>query len=191
MARKPKKDLGSVLAEANSAEPIEKPKRTRRKADAGWPCTAEQLIEERDKKGLSWRQVAINLDLGNPGAARSAYSELTGKHHSESGAVKQRAKKGTMTRGGKKVSNPNWNDDSDQDEIIERLTDASIVVRRTIYGMTHEEEVWVWRVRKLFFDGKEEDGPLCVELTQGHPGEKSGRGLPTRSFRVADIVSVR
>lgn len=198
MARKgkTKKDLGSVLAEANAAPVKEKPKRKRRKASEGWPCTAEQITQERDVNGYSWRQVAANLGLENPGQARKAYTELTGRHHSESNPVTNRAPKGSMTRGGRKVHNPKWNDDSDQDEIIEMLTDATITVERSPYGCKIIEDVQVYRVDRLYYEGKDEDGPLAVCLTQQPPdgdgdARKGARGYPVRSFRVADIVAVR
>lgn len=196
MARKPRKALGSVLAEANAVAPKEKTKRKRRDKSVGWPCTAEQIQEERDTKGFSWRQVAANLGLDNPGQARKAYEELTGRHHSESNPVTNRAPKGSMTRGGRKVENPHWNDDSDQEAIIETLETCNVItVSRSRYGCTFEEDVIVHTVQNLFFDGKEEDGPLGVNLVQVPPDasrtKNVGRGWPVRSFRVADIIAVR
>lgn len=192
MARKPRKALGTVLAEANAVAPAEKPKRKRRASTEAWPCTAEQIKEERDLKGYSWRQVAKNLGLDNPGQARKAYTELTGIHHSDSNPVTNRAPKGSMTRGGRAVTNPKWDDESDQDEILERLEDATITVRRERYGFTFDEDVIVFRVVEIFYDGKDETGPLAVTVAQ-QVGErpKSRRGVPVRTFRVSDIVAVR
>lgn len=46
--------------------------------------TAEDIKRERDELGQSWRQVANNLDLANPGQARKAYTELTGVDYRDS-----------------------------------------------------------------------------------------------------------
>lgn len=202
MARKKKErvSVGEVLAKANAAKPIEKPKRTRRKASEGWPCTAEQIIEQRDKLGLSWKQVSLNLGLGNPGAARKAYSELVGRHHSESGAVKKRAPRGSMTAGGKVLEHLQWNDETDQDEILAKVVPGShLVIRREFRGIQIEESVEVYSVEKLAWDGKEEDGPLVIYLKQFPNCDRADRGrtrdiqrtAASRIFRVSDIVSVR
>jgi type II secretory pathway pseudopilin PulG len=103
---------------------LEEVKRKRRSKSEGWPCTAEQITAERDTKGLSWKQVAVNLGLPNPGAARSAYTELTGRPHSDAAPVRQRAARSTTSVNGvrHKRNLVEWNDDTDQDEMIEALT---------------------------------------------------------------------
>lgn len=174
------KEVAAVTAAAA------KPKAKAAKAPKGeYAITAEQIIEERDKKGLSWKQVGINLDIGSPSAARKAYTVLTGKPHYESLMTGKRAPRGSNGTG-RKTFHPNWNDESDQDEIIERLQGSRrITVRRSYKGIEMgEEELEVERVVKFTFDGKEQDGPLVV-----HFGEKASGA--TRSIRVADIVDVR
>jgi hypothetical protein len=169
-----------------------------RKAPA---CTAEDIVRERDQRGLSWAQVAKNLDLGSPGAARTAYTKLTGRHHSESVMQGHRAPRGSGARlVGRKTIAPQWNDMTDQDEIIERLNgplvpesgepgskgyqpehwSGSVIVIQRKYGT---EEVHVKHVKAFSF-GKNGDKPLQVELLDRHTGG-------TRCFYVADIKEIR
>lgn len=178
--------MAAKEAEA-SAEPeaaTSTPKR--RKAQEGYTFTAADIIRARDEQGLSWRQVAVNLNLGSPSAARSAYTALTGKHHSESQMTGKRASSrgtvGTVKSNTRKVYAPEWTDESDQDEIIERLQGSRITVTRTIKGTTTEEELLVGRVRKLTWDGKAEH--LCVHFVDRETGG-------TRSVLVQDIQEVR
>lgn len=185
---------------AGNEEQPEKPKRTRRPKGT-WPCTAEDVVRERDTKGLSWRQVATNLGLGSPGQARSAYTELTGRPHHESQPIVKRAPKGTV---GRVVDSPGWDDESDQDAIQDRLngewveasgegqnyspahwSGSSIVVQHRVAGsdFTFDEEVDVAYVVEFSF-GKEGDQPLQVSVI-----EKTSRGF--RTFFVASIMEVR
>jgi hypothetical protein len=159
--------------------------------------SAEQIIDERDTKGLSWRQVALNLDLGTPGAARAAYTQLTGKPHNTSIMAGKRAPRGSRFQLSK-TNSPNWNDDSDQDEIIEKLRTCepnlsdrakcvqgvTITVKRDIGGMKYDEEMTVHRLIKFTYDGKEEEGPLVVHLICHDDGAY-------HSVRVKDIVGIR
>jgi hypothetical protein len=195
MARKQKAkaDLGAVLAEANSAAQVEKPKRKRRPASEPYTFTAEAIIEQRDTKGLSWRQVALNLELPGPSSARIAYGKLTGRSHTESNPVVNRAPKGSMTKGGKRVVELNWDDDTDQDEIIERLENSFITVRREYRGIDCSEDVHVKRVLRLSYDGKDHDGQLCVTVVQLVESDRRKVYVPgpTRTFAVADIANVR
>jgi hypothetical protein len=177
-------------------------KASRRKKGAGWPCTAEDIIRERDTKGLSWRQVALNLDLGGPGQARKAYTDLTGTPHYNSQPIVRRAPRGSVSD--RKVDSPGWNDDSDQETIEERLngtwvpesgsgkdwrpahwSGSQIVVRRTIprTERTFDEEVYVRQVTEFTY-GKKGDQPLQVWVSTDPAGAM-------RCFRVADIVEVR
>lgn len=191
-----KEKVAKAQAAAKVEEAVEevKSKRTRSKE---LTCTAEDIIRERDERGLSWRQVATNLDLGSPGAARAAYTKLTGIPHNESQPKVNRAPRGSSTAT-RKVQAPGWNDETDQDEIIERLQGpwiestkkdepghyrgSVILVRRNTYGHAYEEEVRIERVIKFAFDGKDEDGPLLVHVWTGQAH---------RCFRVAEIAQVR
>lgn len=183
---------------AQAAQPKEaKPRRK----TGEWPCTAEQIVAERDGAGRSWKQVAINLNLGSPGQARKAYTDLTGRPHHESQAIVKRATRGTATN--RKVDSPGWDDDSDQGEIEARLngewveesgsgqnytpahwTGSMIVVERTVRETaTFIEEVLVGRVVEFTF-GPKGDQPLQVWVVQKDTGAM-------RCFRVADIKEVR
>lgn len=158
---------------------------TKTKAPKGkaWPCTAEDIVRERDANGLSWRQVAINLELGSPGQARKAYTELTGTDHQDSQPIVKRAPKGSVGIGRRKVARPDWNDDSDQAEIEERLTNRRITVQRGLVpGSVHTEEIRCVRVTEFSF-GPNGDLPLQVYF---HSDNGSARCV-----RVADIIEVR
>lgn len=205
--RKAKKETASAeafIAAANEAiangDVPQRQKRTRR-TKGEWSCTAEEIVGERDGKGLSWRQVATNLGLGGPGQARTAYTELTGRPHHESQPVVRRAPKGTV---GKAVESPGWDDESEQEEIEARLNgtwiEASgegqnytpahwsgsfIIVRHQMLGskFAWDEEVDVAYVTEFTF-GKDGDQPLQVSVI-----EKSGRAF--RTFFVNHIIEVR
>lgn len=184
----------AAAAEAKIEQEVAKAKVRAARKEGGWPCTAEQIVEQRDKHGLSWRHVAANLGLGSPGQARKAYAELTGRSHTESVMTGRRATRGT---GSKQRTSPGWHDDSDQDEIIERLTHATIVVRRDAKGIPLEEDAHVCRIDKFAFDGPDGDGPLVVHVITKDLGECECNVKPQdagtgtwRCFRVADIVEV-
>lgn len=201
-AKKEKASAEEFIAAANEAiangTATTKPKRIKR-TKGSWPCTAEDVVRERDQRGLSWRQVAANLGLGSPGQARTAYTELTGKPHYESQPIVKRAPKGTV---GKVVDSPGWDDDSDQEEIEARLNgswiEASgegqnytpahwsgsfIVVRHKQGDYVWDEDCEVSYVTAFTF-GPEGDQPLQVLLH-----EKGTSAF--RAFRVADILEVR
>lgn len=184
----------AAAAEAKIAKETEAAVRRAARKGGEWPCTAEQIIHERDARGLSWRQVAVNLNLGSPGQARKAYTALTGKPHYESAMTGKRASRGTVNR---KVDSPNWNDDSDQDEIIERLQgkwheptkdskghyDGSIITVACDYkGLQWEEEVQVARVKEFAFEGKDEH--LVISVFTRDTGA-------LRCFRVDAIKDVK
>jgi len=190
----------AAAAEAKVAAEVDKAKRRARAKEAA--VTAEQITEERDGKGLSWAQVAANLDLGSPGAARRIYTQLTGRPHTESVMTGRRATRGTGARStGRKLHHPHWHDESDQDEIINALQKewipakgdgkdyvpghyqgSTIVVERKGYnGTTFAEEVQVARVHKLAFEGPKEH--LVVHL-----GDRTSGAF--RAFLVSEIVSV-
>lgn len=175
---------------------------TRRSKNQPWPCTAEDLIRERDEKGLSWKQVSTNLDLGNPSAARRAYTELTGRHHSDSQPIVKRAPKGHNNTG-RKMFQPMWNDDSDQAEIEIKLngswveakgepgtknyrpghwSGSRMTVRRSLAGREWDEEVFVSWV-SAFTYGPEGDQPLQITIVDRDNGA-------SRTFRAESIISV-
>lgn len=185
-------------AEEFIAEAVADAKKNGKRKRGEWPCTAEDIIAERDHKGQSWKQVAINLDLGSPGQARKAYSELTGVPHDQSQPLVHRTR---STGAGRKKNHPQWDDDSDQDAITDALNGpwieakgsgkdyvpahwrgSVITVSRTVGNGTFDEEVVVKYVTEFTF-GKEGDQPLQVWLVQDNGA--------SRCFRVADITEVR
>ena len=161
------------------------PAKLRKHKAEDYAFTAEDIKKLRDEVGLSWRQVAVNLDLGSPGAARKAYTTLTGRDFKESAMTGRRTKTlmGSAKTNTRKVYAPVWDDDSDQDEIIERLKGARIFVVREVKGLQLQEELVVQRVVKMSWDGKDEDGPLAVTFY-----EREGGGA--RTVRVQDIKEV-
>lgn len=174
----------NAKTDANLAEKLERAKAKAARAES--PVTAEDLIRERDTKGLSWKQVAVNLDLGSPGHARTLYTKLTGKAHNESALGKRapRLPKGVVRGTARKTHSVQWDDDTDQDEIIEKLDGSVVVVNRSVRGMAMpEERVVVGRIVGFRFDGKDQDGPLVVTVIDKETSA-------ARSFRVADITEV-
>lgn len=200
-ASQQKKAIAKTKAETAKAEAFiadAKAKTNGKRKAKEWPCTAEQIISERDHKGQSWKQVAINLDLGSPGAARKAYTELTGVPHYESQAIVKRTRNvGT----GKKKDTPGWDDDTDQGEIEASLngswveesgsgktyipahwSGSLITVQRQVGESAYEEEVLV-RYCTAFSFGPNGDQPLQVSLIQDNGA--------ARTFFVTNIISVR
>lgn len=168
-------------------------KRTR-KAKPETLCTAEDIVRERDERGHSWAQVAANLGLGSPGAARSAYTKLTGKPHNESNPELRRAGKNTKSASGarRKIQGVLWDDDTDQDEIIAALTHHDVLVQRTVRGMELPDEwVHVCRIARFTFDGPDEE--LVAHVFTKEQCEcrlKDPRDADTgvaRAFRVRDM----
>lgn len=175
-------------------------KRTATKSSKAWPTTKEELEEARDVQGLSWRAVAQACNLANPGQARTAYTELTGRPHHESQPKVARAPRGTgqvaVKREAVRVNNaPGWNVDTDQDEIINALdklqvgTDKNgpifsyktVLIRRSRMGFTLEEELTVTRIDKFAFNKDE------TKLSVSFYDLRSGA---LRSVYVDDIVEV-
>lgn len=169
-------------------------KRTPREYD----FTSDDIIRVRDHQGQSWRKVAQVLGLNGPGAARSAYTALTGVPHHESQPLVKRQPKGSFS--GKGVDRPEWTDDTDQDEILQRLQgewhppegegkqyrpgywDGSLVtIRRASFGFPVEEEITVARIERFHFNYKDE---LEVHAVSRETGA-------SRVFRVTDIIKVR
>lgn len=156
--------------------------------------TAEELMRERDVKGLSWAQVAANLGLGSPGAARSAYTALTGKAHDTSQPLLKRSSKNLVGRhtAQKEVE---WDDDTDQEEIITAITHHNILVRRMTAGLELPEEVLhVSRVQRFEYS-KGGYGELQVlvytkDACECRVQPKDADYGVARAFRVADIKEV-
>lgn len=103
--------------------PMPRQRRPAGRKSAEWACTAAEIEGER-AKGLSWANIARNLNLANPGQARRAYTELTGKPHNESGVVAvRRTKHRSLSTGTRRKVHAalQWNDDTDQDEMEAKL----------------------------------------------------------------------
>lgn len=146
----------------------------RRSRNDEWPCTAEDLTNARDVRGLSWRAVARACGLDNPGQARKAYAELTGRSHREAGEVTQRAKRGTA--GASVAEGLGWDDDTDQATIEEALRGERVVsqkgdvtwrcktvtVLRDLYGAELTEDIDCRYPVAFSYAGG--DGPLQVEF---------------------------
>jgi hypothetical protein len=190
-------EKGTAMAEAFIALAVEETvKRTRAKEPT---CTAEQIVEQRDTLRLGWRQVAANLELGSPGAARRAYTKLTGRPHNESAPVQRRSARSTTSAAGTRLrtSAPQWDDDSDQDEIMEAITHRDITVARVAKGIAFPDEtVHVSRIIRFAFDGPEQDGDLVVHVYTKHlcqcrlADKRDADTGVARTFRVADIKEV-
>lgn len=163
--------------------------------------TEADIVRERDERGLAWKQVAINLGLGNPGAARRAYAELTGRPHDSSQPLLARAPRGS---GARQTLTPLWDDDSDQADIEAKLNGpwveesgegknykpghwagSFIKVRRSVVRpertLDWEDELEVARTAAFTY-GPEGDQPLQVTVFA-----KNGA---SHTFRVSDILAV-
>lgn len=173
-----------------------------------WPCTAEEIIKQRDTLAQSWKQVAVALGLGegksNRGRwARRAYADLTGLSSHDSRPLGGRTpgagsgSTGNGSRGRTTALRPEWDDDSDQDDIeaallgIRKVSEKTgavswrpvhLVVKREFKGREFEEEV-PCRYATAFSYGPEGDQPLQVTLVEDYAGA-------TRTFLVSAIVRV-
>lgn len=143
--------------------------------------TAEDIVKARDTDGLSWKDVAIKLDLGSPGVARRAYTELTGKDHTTSQMTGRRSPKGTGSKKRKAIVRPEWTNETPVDEIAEAIAGRMIVVKRQ-YG---EEEIHVGKVTE-FTKKETADGetPLTVHFHAKDNGA-------ARAVAVEAILDVR
>lgn len=129
--------------------------------------TKEDLIRCRDEEQLSWRAVAIKLELGSPGQARKAYTELTGRNHSES-VVTARAARGSSKT--KASLRPKWSNKTNPKEIREAITRRIITVERVI-GSAEPELIRVRRVEG--FQARSPSGrsiPLTVHFIDDYNG---------------------
>jgi hypothetical protein len=140
---------------------------------------ADAIVELR-QAGKSWAVVAEALNLKGPGAARTAYTDLTGKHHndiegapavarktSSNGEAKPRKRKasGKVTDAVGIVDtrrfSPGWNADTDQDDIIARLKPGTVVVVKRQHGT---EEIQVQSL--VGFQFNKDETRLAVEFHQ-------------------------
>lgn len=177
------------------AEAIEKIKRKR----GEFACTADQIRNERDTKGLSWRQVAVNLGLGSPGGARAAYTALTGRPHSDAAPTTNRATRSNTGASGQRLRTtaPEWNDDTDQDLIMDAITHRDIVVRRVAKGIPFpDESVHVAKIVRFAYDGANGQGDLIVHVFTKEQCQcrladpRDADSGVSRCFRVADVKEV-
>jgi len=173
-----------------------------------WPCTAEEIIEERDAKSQSWKQVAVALNLGegkkNRGRyAQHAYEELTGLSRHDSrplgGRIPSAGTNGAHATPARRqrALRTQWDDDTDQGEIEAALMGVrvenektgsvswrpvKITVQRTVYGRKYTEEISC-RYATEFSYGPEGDQPLQVSVVENYAGA-------SRTVYVADVVKV-
>lgn len=160
-----------------------------------------EAIEELRRQGQSWKLVAEALGLKGPGAARTAYTDLTGKSHNDiEGVATTRSAPKPKTDIAKadagatkykpaaeppKAIDPMWDADSDQDEIIARLENCgSIVVLRTQRGSKEyqwHEEIGVGTLIGLRYEAN--DTVLAAEFYDAYNG-----GF--RCVRVNDIKEI-
>jgi hypothetical protein len=186
------KEAAIVAPEA----PKSTPKAERKpRAPKTYDFTADQLREAR--VGRSWADVAKLLGLPNPGAARKAWFDLTGEPHTAAPElVGKRARRGSSSSA--RLAAPQWSDLTDRQEIVDRLTNATITVKADAYGDTGAvETLRVARVRK--YDDSNPDRPAVV-FTEGvyrkdkagalylDPKESTGA---TRTIFIDRIVEVR
>jgi hypothetical protein len=178
--------------ELKAETPPKAPRSTRKPREYNF--TAEALIAARSEgKGRSWAELAKMFDLGNPGAARKAWAELTGTPHTEAPELSGRARKGSSAS--RTVAAPEWNDDTDRQEIVDRLVGSTITIRRTLYGKTQEEVLDVAKVFK--YDDTNPERP-AVDFLEGRYQTDSKTGVRTvvgtgarRTVFIDQIVEVR
>lgn len=157
-------------------------RRIRTKPKAEVPAvTEEAIVKARDEDQLSWRQVAITLGLGSPGAARKAYTELTGRDYRDS-AITKRAPRGTGSSS-KATLHPEWNNKTDHEEIKDALFGRTIEVERQ-YG-TEPELIRIGG--GVTFVTKTKSGKRCPLTVEFQDRDTLGY----RAIRVADIRAVR
>lgn len=167
----------------------------------GYTFTTQDIEKARDIQALSWAKVAEALGLKSPSAARKAYTELTGRPHNTSTPIvarKPRSKAAGSSGGSARSASPNavvvdthphWHVDSDQDEIIAKLTPLYgddgkatyipvITVERT-GGFT--ESVGIQQL--IAFDFSKDEKHLAVSLYDAFNGAY-------RCFYVDHIIGV-
>lgn len=165
-----------------------------------------EAIEDQRRSGASWAAVATALGLKGPGAARTAYTAATGKHHNDiEGVAVTRAprtsgpKTSTPKRAPKVDRNPHWNEDSDQDEMIAMLEPLYEVGSK---GMRELKEAARIRVKRICPNAGNYvlDEEFTIAHLKGFKFDKEERNLLTEFYdnvtggyhciRVQDIVEV-
>lgn len=149
-----------------------------------WPCTKEAILQARDTDRLSWKAVGATLGIGSPSAARAAYTALTGVPHYESQPIVARAPKGTGRVAERKAAvavdvNPGWNADTDQDDIIAKLTPGTAIIVQRQFMV---EEMVVHELRGFAFN--KDESRLILSFFDGFNGA-------LRSVYVDAILEVR
>jgi len=161
--------------------------------------TEEQIVQARDKQGLSWRDVATTLGLANPGQARKAYEALTGRPHNSSVMTGPKAKRGTG--GSKVVLKPEWNNESDPQEIADAIDGRLLIVESPSGAEFEPEELHVYRILGFGeYSNNGDPADLYVSFIEGirRIDEKTGEPYidshstgHTRHIRVSRIMDVR
>lgn len=176
--------------------------KAKRDGTGGTTITLEDIVRERDDRGLSWKQVAVNLSLGSPASARSAYTRLTGRAHTDSQPALNRATRGDTAANGKRLKREavTWEGDEEspmfQDDVVTRITHHDVLVQRTFRGIEVPEEwVHINRIERFAFEG--EDEALTVHVFTKHTCEcriadkRDADSGVARAFRLRDIKEVR
>lgn len=150
-------EQAEIKSEVGATVPPEASKSTR-KAKA-YNFSVEELREAREGgSGRSWADVAKMLGLPNPGAARKAWADLTGTSHTQARTLVTRARKGSGSSSG--LATPKWDDDTDRQTMVDRLTGSRIVIKAAAYGSDTTEELSVAKVSS--FDDTLPDRPAVV-----------------------------
>ena len=188
-------DAALVKAEAAPEAPKSTPKPRAARAPKTYTFTADQLREAR--VGRSWADVAKLLGLPNPGAARKAWLDLTGEPHTAAPElVGKRARKGSSSS--TRLAAPQWDDNSDRQEIMTKLQGATITIKADAYGDSGATETLrVAKARK--YDDSNPDRPAVVLVEGVYRTDKTGvRYLDpkmstgaTRTIFVDRIIEVR
>lgn len=181
---------------ATPAAPVAAPKGAPRGSKV-WPCTKEEIETVRDGEGLSWRDVGVKLNIGSPGQARKAYTELTGRDHSTSVMTGRRAPNGAA--GSKAVVPKLVEGNMTHAELVESITPGCRLVVTTHEGASEATEtLHVFDNVKL-----SENGTIpAVQFTEGKRkwDKKSERwfiaddslgGGACRTIALSRIVTVR
>lgn len=187
------------------------------RADSGeFPCTKEEIVQLRDVERVSWKDIAIRLDLKSPAGrpygryAKQVYSALTGVPYEDlrtrgtggNGAVAAPRRRQASPHN----IRPQWDDDSDQGEIEdmlagechmsdkgERWRPVRIFVRRSYGNMSYLEEIAV-RYVTAFTYGPGGDQPLQVEvvehMTVKDRGGSTWEGTQIRTLFVSKIEEI-
>jgi hypothetical protein len=176
---------------------------------SNYEFTETDILRERVERGLSWKQVAINLGLKTPDQARKAYTALTGRPHNETQITTRKARSTGVTgpagvNGAPKTLTPRWTNqyiselsdeelDALQSEITDTITGRDITIDRVVRSITIPlETLHVRRVTRFSFEGPNEE--LVVHLYDKRI-DKDGSGKyweggHARCIKVSAIVQV-